>query len=158
MGTDPVRYLVLPRVLACFFMTPVLTAFAMLIGIIAGLFMTVFILGAEWHFQWSQIEDWMIPYDYVQGLSKVLVFGVTIALICCRNGLKTTGGAEGVGKATTSANVLSCIAILILNLVLSIILFYAQPVWDAVAGALDTAWLAVSGAIYSMLGGGGNAS
>ncbi len=155
MGTDPVRYLVLPRVLASFFMTPVLTCFAMLIGIIAGLFMTVFILGAEWHFQWAQIEAWMIPYDYVQGLSKGLVFGVTIALICCRNGLKTTGGAEGVGKATTSANVSSCIAILILNLVMSIILFYAQPVWDAVAYALDTAWLATTGFIHELFRGAG---
>ncbi len=145
MGTDPVRYLVVPRVVASFFMTPVLTVFAMAIGILAGLVMTVFILGAEWHFQWAQISDWMIPYDYVQGLSKGLVFGVTISLICCRNGLKTTGGAEGVGKATTSANVSSCIAILILNLVMSIILYYAQPWWDLVAYALDSAWLAVTG-------------
>ncbi len=154
MGTDPVRYLVLPRVLASFFMTPVLTVFAMLIGIIAGLFMTVFILGAEWHFQWAQIEDWMVPYDYVQGLSKGLVFGVTISLICCRNGLKTTGGAEGVGKATTSANVSSCIAILILNLVMSILLFYAQPLWDTVAYAVDTAWLAVVGWVRALFGSG----
>ena len=149
MGTDPVRYLVLPRVLASFFMTPVLTVFAMCIGIMAGLFMTIHILGAESHYQWSQIEDWMIPYDYVQGLSKGLVFGVTIALICCRNGLKTTGGAEGVGKATTSANVSSCIAILILNLVMSIILFYAQPLWNAMAYAFDSAWMTVSGVFGS---------
>ncbi len=154
MGTDPVHYLVFPRVVASFFMTPVLTVFAMAIGIMAGLVMTVFVLGAEWHFQWSQIRDWMIPYDYVQGLSKGLVFGVTIALICCRNGLKTTGGAEGVGKATTSANVSSCIAILILNLVMSIILFYAQPVWDFVAYWLDTAWLAFSGSILSLFASG----
>ncbi|MCC8107976.1 MAG: ABC transporter permease [Planctomycetes bacterium] len=154
MGTDPVRYLVLPRVLASFFMTPVLTVFAMLIGIIAGLVMTVFILGAEWHFQWSQIEDWMVPYDYVQGLSKGLVFGVTISLICCRNGLKTTGGAEGVGKATTAANVSSCIAILILNLVMSILLFYLEPVWDTVAYAVDTAWLTLVGWVRALFGSG----
>ncbi len=141
MGTNPVQYLVLPRVLAAFFMTPVLTCFAMLIGIMAGLFMTVVVMGAEFHYQWTQIQAWMIPYDYVQGLSKGLVFGVTISLICCRNGLKTTGGAEGVGKATTSANVSSCIAILILNLVLSIILYYAQPFWDSFAYAADTAWM-----------------
>ncbi len=151
MGTDPVRYLVLPRVIASFFMTPVLTVFAMAIGIMAGLIMTVFVLGAEWHYQWSQISDWMIPYDYVQGLSKGLVFGVTISLICCRNGLKTTGGAEGVGKATTSANVSSCIAILILNLVMSIILYYAQPVWDYIAYFLDTGLLAISGQVHTWL-------
>lgn len=143
MGTDPVRYLVLPRLLASFFMTPVLTVFAMAIGIAAGLFMTVVVLGAEFHYQWVQISDWMIPYDYVQGLSKALVNGVLICLICCRNGLKTTGGAEGVGKATTEANVSSCIAILIVNLVMSIILFYAQPIWDYVAFILDSGWLAL---------------
>ena len=154
MGTDPVRYLVLPRVLAAFFMTPVLTVFAMLIGILAGLFMTVFILGAEGHYQWLQIEDWMITYDYIQGLSKGLVFGVTISLICCRNGLKTTGGAEGVGKATTSANVSSCIAILILNLIMSIILYYAQPVWDTIAYGLDSVWMAASGWVRELFGSG----
>ena len=138
MGTDPVRYLVLPRVTACFIMTPVLTVFSMLIGILAGLFMTVFILGAEFYYQWSQIDDWMVPYDYVQGISKALVFGVAISLICCRSGMRTTGGAAGVGQATTSANVSSCITILILNLVMSIILFYAQPLWDAVANSIDS--------------------
>ncbi|MDR1520801.1 MAG: ABC transporter permease [Planctomycetota bacterium] len=150
MGTDPVRYLVLPRVIASFFMTPVLTVFAMMIGIIAGLVMTVFVLGAEWYFQWIQISEWMVSYDYVQGLSKGLVFGVTISLICCRNGLKTTGGAEGVGKATTSANVSSCIAILILNLVMSIILFYAQPIWDRVADAGSGAVSAASDALIAV--------
>ena len=148
MGTDPVRYLVVPRVLAAFFMTPVLTVFSMIIGIMAGLFMTVFVMGAEFHDQWSQIEDWMVPYDYVQGLSKGLVFGVTIALICCWNGLKTTGGAEGVGKSTTNANVLSCIAILILNLIMSIILYYAQDSWNALAQAVDS----LGGHIRSLFG------
>ena len=138
MGTDPVRYLVLPRVLASFCMTPVLTVFAMMTGILAGLFMTVFVLGADGHFQWIHISNWMETYDYVQGISKGLIFGITISLICCRSGLRTRGGAEGVGKATTSANVSSCIAILILNLVMSIVLFYAQPLWDAFADmALD---------------------
>jgi phospholipid/cholesterol/gamma-HCH transport system permease protein len=153
MGTDPVRYLVLPRVIASFVMTPVLTVFAMMIGIMAGLVMTVFVLGAEWHFQWVQISEWMIPYDYVQGLSKGLVFGVTIALICCRNGLITTGGAEGVGKATTTANVSSCIAILILNLVLSIILFYAQPLWDRVADVIGGILAAASSHIIGLWSG-----
>ncbi|MCD8141590.1 MAG: ABC transporter permease [Planctomycetaceae bacterium] len=154
MGTDPVYFLVLPRVLGLFFMTPVLTAFAMLIGVVAGLFMTVFIMGAEWHFQISQIKEWMIPYDYVQGLSKAFIFGLAVALICCRNGLKTAGGAEGVGKATTTANVACCIAILILNLIMSILLYYFQPVWDTIAYYIDSVLLAVSGWIRHMVGAG----
>lgn len=148
MGTDPVRRLVLPRVIACFFMTPILTAFSMLVGIIAALVMTVAVMNAEWHYQWSQVEDWMVPYDYVQGLSKGLVFGVAISLICCRFGLKTGGGAEGVGKATTNANVASCIAILILNLIMSIILFYGQPVWNYIAGLLDAGWVFFYGLVH----------
>lgn len=155
MGTDPVRILVLPRVVASFIMTPVLTVFAMLIGILAGLVMAVFVMGAEWHYQWAQIDAWMVVYDYVQGLSKGLVFGVTIALICCRYGLKTSGGAEGVGKATTKANVSSCIAILILNLIMSIILFYSQSVWEYIAFGMDSAWLVVTGFIRSLFSSGG---
>ncbi|MDR3211831.1 MAG: ABC transporter permease [Planctomycetota bacterium] len=137
MGTDPVRYLVLPRLLASFFMTPILTIFAISIGVAAGFVVTVIFLGAEFHYQWTQLKDWMIPYDYIQGLSKSFIFGLAICLICCRNGLKTTGGAEGVGKATTEANVSSCIAILVLNFVLSVILFYLRPAWDDFAFMLD---------------------
>lgn len=143
MGIDPIRYLVLPRVLACMVMTPVLTAFAMLIGIYAGMWLVVYGMGAEPFFMWAQIRDWMVPYDYVQGLSKALVFGIVIALICCRNGIKTTGGAEGVGKSTTAANVASCIAVLILNLFLTMVLNYLSPVWDALATLMDAGWLRV---------------
>lgn len=151
MGTDPVRYLVLPRVIASFFMTPVLTVMAMFVGIFAGLIMTS-ILGGEWHYQWTQISASMKSYDYIQGLSKGLVFGVTIALICCRNGLRTKGGAEGVGKATTSANVSSCIAILILNLVVTIILNSLEPIWYSVAFWLDSVMLTVTNWFQSLLG------
>ncbi len=143
-GTDPVRYLVVPRLLASFFMTPVLTIFAIIIGVAAGFFVTVVCLGAEWHYQWTQLKDWMIPYDYIQGLSKSFVFGMAICLICCRNGLNTSGGAEGVGKATTEANVSSCIAILVLNFILSIILHYLRPTWDTVATYLDIFWTNIS--------------
>lgn len=144
MGTDPVRYLVVPRLLASFFMTPVLTIFAIIIGVAAGFFVTVICQGAEFHYQWVQLTDWMIPYDYVQGLSKSFVFGLAICLICCRNGLNTTGGAEGVGKATTEANVSSCIAILVLNFITSIILYYLRPTWDTVATWLDVVWTNIS--------------
>jgi conserved hypothetical integral membrane protein len=150
MGTDPVRYLVVPRLLASFFMTPVLTIFAIIIGVAAGFFVTVICQGAEFHYQWVQLKDWMIPYDYIQGLSKSFVFGMAICLICCRNGLNTTGGAEGVGKATTEANVSSCIAILVLNFILSIILHYLRPVWDTVATYLDIFWTNISHMISSL--------
>jgi phospholipid/cholesterol/gamma-HCH transport system permease protein len=121
MGTDPVKYLVVPRVIACTLMTPVLTAFAMAIGIAAGFWLTIHGLGAESHFIWEQTRDFMDTYDYVQGLIKSAFFGCSIALICCYKGLGTRGGAEGVGKATTEANVASCICVLISNMFLTMI-------------------------------------
>lgn len=136
MGVSPVGYLVMPRVVAALVMTPLLTIFAIWIGVLAGMFMIVYVMGGDSHYQWVQIQNIMIPYDYVQGIGKGLVFGLLIALICCRNGLATRGGAEGVGKATTTANVSSCIAILIMNLVASIVLTKAEPLWNRFADFL----------------------
>ena len=130
MGVDPVRQLVMPRVVAFTVMTPILTAWVMAVGIGSGILLTVYGLGAEAHYIWNQIKSNMIPYDYVQGLSKSLVFGLLIGLICCRRGLDTRGGAEGVGKATTEANVLSCITVLIMN-------FWLTMVLHAIGGAFD---------------------
>lgn len=128
-GVRPTVYLVMPRVLASLVVAPVLTAFAIFVGLLAGLVMIV-CMGGETYFQWVHIQEMMVPYDYVQGLIKGLVFGLIIALISCRNGLATRGGAEGVGRATTSANVATCIAILIVNLWVSIILTKAEPLWN----------------------------
>ena len=129
-GINPTAYLVMPRVTAALVMTPLLTIFAIFVGVIAGMFMIVWVMGGESHYQWVHIKEMMVPYDYVQGLAKGLVFGIVIALICCRNGLRTRGGAEGVGMSTTSANVSSCIAILIINLWVSIVLTKLEPVWN----------------------------
>lgn len=129
-GVSPTSYLVMPRVVAALVMTPFLTAFSIFVGILAGMFMIVNVMGGESHFQWVMIKEMMIPYDYVQGMLKSVVFGVLIALICCRHGLGTKGGAEGVGYATTQANVSTCITILIANLGVSVVLTKAQPLWD----------------------------
>ncbi|MBN1257926.1 MAG: ABC transporter permease [Planctomycetes bacterium] len=122
MGTNPVRYLVLPRVICGTLMTPFLTAFAMFIGISAGLILAVWGLGAEWHYIWEMTCSFMEPFDFFRGLLKAFFFGLTTSLICCYKGMNATGGAEGVGKATTDSNVASCITILMLNLFLTMIL------------------------------------
>jgi phospholipid/cholesterol/gamma-HCH transport system permease protein len=127
MGENPVRYLVVPRVIASTLMTPALTAFAMLIGITGGIALCVYGLGAEWHFIWTKTVDFMVPYDFFRGISKGFVFGMTTSLICCYKGMNATGGAEGVGKATTQGNVASCITILVLNLFLTMILGIWAP-------------------------------
>ena len=126
MGADPVRVLVLPRVAAFTLMTPLLTLFANAIGIGAGMLLTVG-LGAEWHFLKEQISLFMVPYDYMYSISKGLVFGLVIGTISCRRGLDTTGGAEGVGKATTEANVWSAISVLILNFWMTMLLVFFEP-------------------------------
>lgn len=122
MGANPVNYLVVPRVIASTAMAPILTAFAMLIGVGAGMGLTVYGLGAEPHFIWTQTEDFMTGYDIIRGLIKATAFGLTNSLIACYKGLHARGGAEGVGKATTEANVASCITVLVLNLFLTMIL------------------------------------
>jgi len=126
MGVDPVRALVFPRVAALALMTPVLTLFANAVGIGAGLAMTVG-LGADWHFLNQQIAQFMVPYDYAYSVSKGLVFGLAIGVVSCGRGLATTGGAEGVGQATTEANVWSCIGVLILNFLMTMVLVFLDP-------------------------------
>ena len=126
MGVDPVRELVFPRVAALTLMTPVLTMFANAIGIGAGILLTV-VLGADWHFLNEQITAFMVPYDHVYSLSKGLVFGLTIGVISCGRGLDTTGGAEGVGLATTEANVWSSISVLIINFLMTMLLVFFDP-------------------------------
>lgn len=127
MGTDPIQYLVVPRVLAATLLTPILTGFAMLIGISAGFALVIFGLGANGHYMWEHTKAFLQPYDFFNGLTKAAVFGCTLSLICCLKGIETRGGAEGVGKATTEANVASCICILMLNLFLTMVLFLFDP-------------------------------
>lgn len=136
-GVKPSSFLVMPRVFAAVVMAPVLTAFAIFIGLLAGMFMIVYVMGGEAHYQWVQIQAMVLPYDYVQGLLKSVVFGLIISLVCCRNGLATRGGAEGVGAATTSANVSACIAILVFNLFVSIVLTHLEPLWNQMINYLS---------------------
>ncbi len=127
MGVDPVRYLVVPRVIACTLLTPILSTFATTIGIVAGFSLAIYGLGSDSHFMWIQTQNFVVPFDYFMGVTKAAVFGCGIALICCYKGINTRGGAEGVGKSTTDANVASCIFILISNLVLTMILMRMGP-------------------------------
>lgn len=130
MGTDPVRYLVVPRVLAATFLTPLLTGFAIALGIFAGFSLCVHGLGANFHYMWIHTKSFLTPFDFFTGLTKAAAFGATMSLICCHKGITTRGGAEGVGKATTEANVASCIAILLLNLFLTMVLYEVEKAFS----------------------------
>ena len=121
MGTDPVKYLVAPRVLACLLLTPVLIVFADLLGVIAGYLISVMQLGinsrAYLEFSAQGVELW----DMGTGVLKGIFFGGAIAGISCYKGFTCREGAHGVGQACTEAFVGSFISILALNFVFAVI-------------------------------------
>jgi len=121
MGTDPIRYLVAPRVLACLLLTPALIIYADLLGAIGGFFIGVVHLGINswgyWNFSASGVELW----DVSIGIIKGFFFGGAIAVISCYKGFTCREGAHGVGQACTEAFVASFISILALDFALAVI-------------------------------------
>jgi phospholipid/cholesterol/gamma-HCH transport system permease protein len=122
LGTDPVRYLVIPRVLAFLFVLPLLTVFSDYAGILGGAAVAYLKLGVPTQTYWDDVFNHLENKQFFHGLSKTWVFALCIAFICCYKGLTTRGGAEGVGKATTSAVVASMTAVLVVDYFLTAIL------------------------------------
>ena len=119
LGANPVRYLVVPRFFACIVMLPCLTLYGDIIGIAAGYFYNVIVMGVNSVVYYNNTVRYLEYWDIAVGLIKSSVFGGVIAVIGCWQVLKTTGGAEGVGRATTRTVVISSICILMLNFFLS---------------------------------------
>jgi len=121
MGTDPVRYLVAPRLLACLLLTPVLTIFADLMGVVGGALVSFLQFGinsrAYWTFSASAVALW----DVSIGVVKAFFFGGAIAIISCHKGFTCREGAHGVGQACTDAFVASFISILALDFALAVV-------------------------------------
>ncbi|NLO91150.1 MAG: ABC transporter permease [Elusimicrobia bacterium] len=115
LGTDPVRYLVIPRYIACMVMIPVLTVYAMFSGIFGGFIVSASKLHVPTNTYWDDILNYMQISDFMHGFSKSFIFAFMIATVCCYRGLSTTGGAEGVGKTTTRAVVVSMVLVLVLD-------------------------------------------
>lgn len=122
IGVSPVQYLVLPRIVASSFVLVVMTIYANLIGDFGGYIVAVN-YGVPSASYISSILRYLKPYDLFMGLIKAFVFGLIIALVGCREGLRTEGGAEGVGRATTSSVVISIILIFAADFVLARIMF-----------------------------------
>jgi len=112
LGTDPVRKLVVPRVLAGIFMAPVLTVISDFIGILGGWAVARFQLQVNSGLYWSSITKGLYMQDVWMGLSKPFVFGFLIVTIACHVGLRTSGGTAGVGKATTVSVVAGSVAVI----------------------------------------------
>jgi phospholipid/cholesterol/gamma-HCH transport system permease protein len=123
MALNPVKYLVVPRVLAGLFMLPILTAISDFMGILGGYFVGVKLLGINEGNFVSRMVRYVDLEDIYNGLAKAACFGIILALISCYKGFYAKGGAEGVGRATTEAVVASSITILIADYVLTSLMF-----------------------------------
>ncbi|MEZ6062500.1 MAG: ABC transporter permease [Planctomycetaceae bacterium] len=122
LGSEPIRYLVVPRFLACVCLIPLLTAFADAVGIISGWAFSTHVLGVNSYRYWLYAENYVTGWDVSAGLVKSIFFGCSIAIIACHRGFHCRAGAEGVGRAATEAFVLSFIAILGMDFVLTVLL------------------------------------
>ncbi len=137
LGTDPIRKLVTPRVLAAVIMLPMLTIINDLVGIIGGNLIATLYVGVPtslyWRTVWEQIAAGgftltYIPNDFIQGLAKPVAFGGIISVTACYFGLATTGGTEGVGIATTRTVVAASILILVVDYFMTqVILAFFTP-------------------------------
>jgi phospholipid/cholesterol/gamma-HCH transport system permease protein len=112
LGTDPIRKLVVPRVLAGVMMAPVLTAIADFVGIVGGWIVARFQLQVASGLYWSSVVRVLFMQDVWMGLIKPVVIGFVIVTIACHVGLKTSGGTQGVGIATTKAVVAGSVAVI----------------------------------------------
>ncbi len=135
-GTDPIKKLVTPRIIAGVSMLPILTIVTNAVGIFGGLVVTVYAVGisADVYLSgvWSTLAQsgfifGVFPRDFVVGLAKPLVFGGVIALTGCYYGMAARGGTEGVGLATTRAVVTASILVLVVNYFLTQLLMVLMP-------------------------------
>ena len=115
MAVNPVKYLVTPRLVAGMFMLPLLTVFSDFIGIAGGYLISTNLLEANPGVYLRRTTQYLQPEDIWGGILKSAVFGVVIAIVSCYKGFQAEGGAEGVGRATTGAVVVSEMLILISN-------------------------------------------
>jgi phospholipid/cholesterol/gamma-HCH transport system permease protein len=124
LSTSPIHYLVVPRLLALIIIQPIVTLFFDFIGIIGGGLVSLFSLNVPLAtYQEAFVRAVHFP-DFVNGFIKSIFFGAIIAIVACREGLRTVGGAEGVGQATTRAVVTASIAILVSDYFLTVFLAY----------------------------------
>ncbi|WP_425058612.1 Intermembrane phospholipid transport system permease protein MlaE [Sporomusa carbonis] len=123
MAVNPVAYLVVPRLVACMIMAPVLVVFADVIGTVGSYMIATMYPGITSFTFLNSIKVFAVPHDIIGGLVKSMFFGAIVAIIGCHKGLTTAQGAEGVGQATTASVVLSIILIFISNYFLSVLLY-----------------------------------
>lgn len=122
LAVDPVEHLVVPRLVAAVVMLPVITVLADVVGTFGG-YLVAIVNGVAGGAFVTSLQYLVSTEDVIKGLIKTLVFGATIAIVGCYEGLQTQGGATGVGRSTTRSVVLSIVLIYILNFFLAYVLF-----------------------------------
>lgn len=123
LKTDPIDYLVIPRVIACCLMLPILTILAIILGMAGGVLIADLLYGITQEVFLDSAQNFLTIWDLCSAAIKAVVFGALIAIIGCSWGLTTTGGAKGVGQSTTTAVVTALLAIFICNFFLSWVMF-----------------------------------
>ncbi|AKG20780.1 transporter [Calothrix sp. 336/3] len=123
LKTDPIDYLVLPRVIACCVMVPVITILALVIGVIGGVFVGFYFYQVTPEVFLESVRDFLGISDILTVLLKGLIFGMMVAVIGCSWGLSTVGGAKQVGESATAAVVTTWVAIFMVDFFLSLLIF-----------------------------------
>lgn len=131
MGVDPIRFLVTPRFVACLLLAPALTLYADLLGSLAGWFIAVILKGIASEPYWYYIRDAVDTWTVGVGFLKSLIFGGAIGLFACYNGFHCRPGAAGVGRACTESFVISFIAILTMDFLITT---FMQGLYKALYG------------------------
>jgi phospholipid/cholesterol/gamma-HCH transport system permease protein len=119
LGTDPIKRIVIPRVLAMLLIAPMLSLFADIVGILGGMLIAYIELNIDPSFYFHEALVALRPIDFIVGISKTVLFGLTIGITGCYYGLITEGGTQGVGQATTRAVVTASILITIQDFLLT---------------------------------------
>jgi phospholipid/cholesterol/gamma-HCH transport system permease protein len=127
LGVNYIKRLIVPRVVAALVVFPLLTALANVLGVLGGMVIMYLERGADMYAYWNLTIYWVVPKDFLTGVGKAVFFGALVTLIGCYNGLATTGGTEGLGRATTDTVVHVTMGVIISDFFLTkllLILFY----------------------------------
>lgn len=119
MAVNPIQYLIVPRVIAGTIMVPLLSLIFTTAGMVGSYFLSVYILHVDPGIFMDKFKQWVDMDDIMQGVVKATIFGYVTTLIACRKGYNASGGASGVGIATTQAVVLGSISVFILDYILT---------------------------------------
>jgi phospholipid/cholesterol/gamma-HCH transport system permease protein len=119
MSISPVRFLVMPRLAAMMVMTPLLTFYACMIGVMGGAIVGSTQLGVDFNAYMDNAVRWAENKDLYIGLFKAFIFGIMITIISCHQGFSTTEGAVGVGRATRRSVIISFLSLLIVGYIIT---------------------------------------